>query len=308
VDKEGPTLATCRASTSLGSTEMGSFWMKMRGLSVHASACPEEHDSRKCLEGETAADDHTDGRKVEWTGDERVVVQSTLKGKNGTPRIEDTVVVYDKAKHAAVRCGYTLLPETAHYQSQYQAVCKTLRIDASGPAKKGATRTATLTDAERVDLGAAPAPEKLRAMVESFSAAMGKRDMAAAKKFMLGPADCSKLFAKDAKRAADCKTEVQAASAALDGVKDWFPQNTEAGGIRVASGDGMSGLGAKEKKEGDGNAAFFEILVSPKGADCTVEIPLFVGHVRDDYRVFLPMKKDGPPKGKSKPAPTKKAP
>jgi hypothetical protein len=297
VEDDGPHVATCRAATSLGTEEMRSFWLSMRGVGLSAKAC--DKTPKECFDAFVGSEADGPDAKVERT-DDRVVIRRAPKGKDGQPRIDDSVVLYDKASKTTVRCAYSLPSESAKYRDEYAAVCATLAVDASATTKKAASRPGSLTDAERIDLDGAPHKEKLQATVTGFAAAMGKRDFAAAEKFLLSPSDCAKLT-KDPKQVAGCAAETRTAAAALPDVATVYPEKFEAGAMRLARGEGLvkSVDKAAEQK-------MFEVLVSPKGGDCTYESFLFVGLVGDDYRVFLGMKKAEKKGEKPAKAPAKK--
>ena len=118
-------------------------------------------------------------------------------------------------------------------------------------------------------------------MVVGFADALGAKDVAKARTFLLGPADCDTV-AKGAKARAACKKDVATASDALAKI-EIVPPGTRASRVRHAGGDGLAGGKLGEDA--------FELLVAPEGAACTVEYPVFAVRVGGGYRVVLPMRK-----------------
>lgn len=295
-DWGGVIVATCRASSAMGAADMKSFWMRMRGVRLGASPCSEGKSPRACLSQALEADEGEG--EVKWTGDTFAERFGTYSSKGGN-KFEGTVAMYDAAANAVIVCGYDLAEEAERYREGYQSICQSLGA-ASTTDKKATARNATMTAAEREDLQGIPEPEKLKSTVEGFYVALGKRDLAAAKKLLLGPDDCKVLLDKappDKKKMglSGCKKEMKEGvdSLTMEVAKE-YPENFELGAIRLARGDGMARL------KPDADKLVYEVLVTQKGKECTVEQPIFVGKFGDDYRILVARKAKEDVKGNQK--------
>lgn len=290
-------VATCRAASSLGTEEMKSLWMRLRGVSLHALGCAQGKTPKACLMRAIEADEgETD---VKWTGETRAARFGSHESKGGN-KYAGIVAFYDPETNSAVKCSFDLDEDgsVTRARETYQSICDSLG-PADASAKKAVTRNATMTDAEREDLHGVPEPEKLKATVEGFFVALGKRDIAAAKKLVLGPNDCKMLLekappGKKKMGLAGCKKEMKESvdSLTLEVAKE-YPENFELAAIRLARGDGMTRL------KSDADQPVYEVLVTQKGKECTVELPVFVGKFADDYRILVARKAAEPKEGKS---------
>lgn len=300
-------LSTCRAA-AIGSPEMREFWMRVRGVSLGVSPCKEGVSPKACLSKALEADQGESD--VSWTGDTFAERFGSYSSKGGE-RNYGTATLYDPASHAVVSCKYDLTEESASYRGAYQSLCHSLGL-AVAADKTASSRRGTMSAADREDLEGVPDKEKLKRTVEGFFVALGKRDLPAAKAFLLGPEACEAALKgappETRKKAslAGCKKQVKEDADALTlEVAEQYPKDFQLAAIRVARGDGLS------KLKPSGENPMFEVLVTPKGQECVAELPVFVGRFGDDYRILVarkatPAEQDGSaPKGKQKKPATK---
>ncbi|MBI4954645.1 MAG: hypothetical protein HY908_21650 [Myxococcales bacterium] len=273
LDEEETILTPCRAARAAFGPG-ADFTRQLRSLALRGRAChASETTAEACIRRQLGGSDG-----IEWLrpGVGRLV-DTTSRGGD---RIAGTVVLYDPAAQATVSCEYTLLggtmgspfePDGRPLADVYAPVCASLSLAAAG--SPAATARAPALVAGELP---APKPEHARAVevARAFVAAAARHDVAAMKKEVLSPADCTAVAAV-AKKKSDCPKDTGAMQAEVGRFLAQAPP--------VAASDAPITV-----RELDPNLLVVEV---PVAGPCGVFYPMFVVHLADRDRVVFMMAK-----------------